>query len=129
MASLEKQAHARQGWVRIVCTAAVLTAVVGAAALAQDIIKTRQAGMKAQGQAMKTIDGIIKAGGSAADVVAPATKIHEVAMLIPSLFPAGSDQGDTGANKEIWDKFDDFKAKASDLEAQSKMLIDAANSG
>ncbi|HVM84241.1 MAG TPA: cytochrome c [Candidatus Binatia bacterium] len=120
---------ARKVWVRGLCAAAILS-VAGVAAVAQqDVLKTRQADMKANGEALKTIDGIIKAGGNPQDVVAPANKIAETAALIPSLFPAGSDQGDTGANKEIWDKFDDFKTKASNLENEAKMLAAAGQAG
>jgi cytochrome c556 len=118
----------RKFWARAMGAAALL-AVAGVAVAQQDVIKTRQADMKANGEALKAIDTIIKSGGNPADVVAPANKIAETAALIPSLFPAGSDQGDTGANKEIWEKFDDFKAKASNLETQAKMLAAAGQAG
>jgi cytochrome c556 len=118
-----------RAWFGAVCVTAVIS-VGGLAALAQDdILKTRQADMKANGEALKAIDTIIKANGNAADVVAPANKIAATGALIPSLFPAGSDQGDTGANKEIWQNFDDFKTKASNLETQAKMLAAAGQAG
>ena len=116
-------------WLRIACAAVILSAAGVAAVAGEDVIKTRQADMKANGEALKAIDAIIKANGNAADVIAPANKIAATAALIPSLFPAGSDQGDTGANKEIWDKFDDFKAKASGLEDEAKMLAAAGQAG
>ena len=119
----------KKAWIGIACAVA-LVSVAGVAAVAQeDVLKTRQAAMKENGEALKAIDAIIKANGNAADVVAPATKIAETAAKIPDLFPAGSDQGDTGANKEIWQNFDDFKAKASNLENQAKMLAAAGQAG
>ncbi|HWA49353.1 MAG TPA: cytochrome c [Dongiaceae bacterium] len=94
-----------------------------------DVIKQRQADMKANGASMKAINGILEANGPAADVAAEATKIHEKAMEIATLFPAGSDQGDTKAKPEIWQTPDDFAAKLKALQDESAMLVTAANGG
>ncbi|HVO01440.1 MAG TPA: cytochrome c [Candidatus Cybelea sp.] len=107
----------------------MILSLVGVAAVAQDVLKQRQDAMKGNGEALKTIDGIIKANGNPGDVAAPANKIADTAAQIPSLFPAGTDQGDTGANKEIWQNFDDFKAKAANLQEQAKMLAAAGQAG
>ena len=102
----------------------------GMAALAQqDAIKARQAAMKANGQALKSIDRIIRADGNPADVLAPANKIADIAAQIPSLFPPGSNGGKTEADPAIWQKFDDFAAKAANLQSQARMLAAAAQTG
>src|ERR1043165_7954145 len=77
-----------------------------------DVIKERQALMKDQGANMKAMNGILEAGGPVADMAAPAAKLHEDSLKIPTLFPAGSDQGDTKAKPEIWASMADFEAKA-----------------
>jgi cytochrome c556 len=119
----------KKAWIRAACTVAVVTAGGMAAWAADDVLKTRQDDMKTMGAQLKAIKGIIDASGNAADVVGPANKIVEVAGLIPSLFPAGSDKGDTGANPEIWTKPDDFKAAADNLKTQALALASAGQSG
>jgi cytochrome c556 len=108
---------------------AVLLCAAIAALAQQDTIKARQAAMKANGQALKSIDRIIRAGGDPADVIAPADKIAEIAAQIPSLFPPGSNGAKTEADPAIWQKFDDFSAKAANLENQARMLAAAAQTG
>src|ERR1043165_4329639 len=112
----------KTAWAKAVCAVAALTVGGVAAWAADDIIKTRQADMKEMGKSLKAIKGIIDANGNAADVVGPANKIVEVAGLIPSLFPKGSDQGDTGANPEIWTKSDEFQKYAGTLKEQAQAL-------
>jgi cytochrome c556 len=112
-----------------------VAAAVGFAAIASlsqaqtDVIKERRELMKSNGAAMKAINGIIEAGGPAADVGAEAAKINGVSMQVASLFPAGSDQGDTKALPEIWQAPDDFAAKLKALQDESAMLVTAAAGG
>ena len=112
-----------------------LASAIGFAAVASlsqaqtDVIKERQALMKSNGGSMKAINGIIEAGGPAADVGAEATKIHDASMKVATLFPAGSDQGDTKALPEIWQNPDDFAAKLKVLQDESAMLVTAATGG
>jgi cytochrome c556 len=124
MARLNKTA-----WIKAVGVVAVLTAGGVTAWAADDIIKTREADMKEMGKNLKAIKGIIDSGGNAADVVAPANKIAEIAGLIPSLFPKGSDQGKTGALPVIWEKWDEFTKHADDLKSEATMLASAGQSG
>ena len=119
----------KAAWFQAVGVVAVVAAGSVAAWAADDILKTRQDDMKVMGKQLKAIKGIIDAGGDAAEVVGPSNKIVEIAGLIPSLFPEGSDQGDTGANAEIWQKFDDFKAHADSLKTEAGMLASAGQSG
>jgi cytochrome c556 len=119
----------KKAWFLAACAAAVLTAGGVAAWAADDVIKTREADMKAMGKSLKAIKGIIDANGSAADVVAPANKIAEVAGLIPSLFPKGSDQGETEALPVIWEKWDEFTKHADSLKTEATLLASAGQSG
>jgi cytochrome c556 len=119
----------KTAWIKAVGAVVVLTAGGITAWAADDVIKTRQADMKEMGKSLKAIKGIIDADGNAADVVAPANKIVEVAGLIPSLFPKGSDQGKTGALPAIWEKWDAFAKHADDLKNEATMLASAGQSG
>jgi cytochrome c556 len=118
----------KTAWIKA-AGAVVILAVGGVTAwAADDVIKTREADMKEMGKSLKAIKGIIESG-NAADVVAPANKIAEVAGLIPSLFPKGSDQGKTGALPAIWEKWDEFTKHADDLKSEATMLASAGQSG
>jgi cytochrome c556 len=119
----------KTAWAKAVCAVAAFTVGGVTAWAADDIIKTRQADMKEMGKSLKAIKGIIDAGGNAADVVAPANKIVEVAGLIPSLFPKGSDQGKTAAMPAIWENWDAFTKHADDLKGEASMLVSAGQSG
>jgi cytochrome c556 len=119
----------KTAWIKAVGAVVVLTAGGVAAFAADDVIKTREADMKEMGKQLKAIKGIIDSGENAADVVAPANKIVEVAGLIPSLFPKGSDQGKTGAKPEIWENWDAFAKHADDLKNEAAMLASAGQSG
>jgi cytochrome c556 len=119
----------KTAWIKAVCAVVVLTVGGVTAWAADDVLKTRQADMKEMGKSLKAIKGIIDADGSAADVVAPANKIVEVAGLIPSLFPKGSDQGKTRALPVIWEKWDAFTKHADDLKSEATMLASAGQSG
>jgi cytochrome c556 len=119
----------KKAWFRTACAVAVLMAGGVAAWAADDVLKTRQADMKEMGKSLKAIKRIIDDNGSAADVVAPANKIAEVAGLIPSLFPKGSDQGKTGALPAIWEKWDEFTKHADSLKNEATMLASAGQSG
>src|SRR5262245_49271303 len=123
MARLKKTA-----WMKAAAAVVVLTVGGVTAWAAEDIIKTREADMKDMGKSLKAIKGIIDSGGNAADVVAPANRIVEVAGLIPSLFPKGSDQGKTGALPVIWEKWDAFTKHADDLKTEATMLASAGQS-
>ena len=119
----------KTAWIKAVGVAVVLTAGGVTAWAADDVIKTRQADMKEMGKSLKAIKGIIDADGNAADVVAPANKIVEIAGLIPSLFPKGSDQGKTAALPNIWENWDAFTKHADDLKSEATMLASAGQSG
>jgi cytochrome c556 len=121
-------------WIRrragMTAVAMALVLCAGMAALAQqDPVKARQAAMKANGQALRSIDRIIRANGDPAAVIAPANKIADIATQIPSLFPPGSSGGKTEADPAIWQKFDDFSARAANLQNQARMLAAAAQTG
>jgi cytochrome c556 len=61
--------------------------------------------------------------------VTAATTIHSTAQKIPSLFPAGSNTGDTNALPAIWEKNADFVAAAKKLEDASAAVLAKAQAG
>ena len=114
---------------KFLCVAAALVLVFSGVAATVQAGMSRQDTMKEIGKNMKAIKGIIGVGGPAADAAAPAQKIAELAAMIPSLFPEGSDTPDDSAKAEIWQNWDDFTAKAKALEEAATMLVSAAGGG
>jgi cytochrome c556 len=99
-----------------------------------DAIAERQKLMKGNGAAAKAIDDFVESGiGTADDVAKGAATIKDAAGKIPGLFPSGTSIDDniakTAAKKEIWDNFDDFKAKAAKLGSLASDLEAAAATG
>ncbi|MGQ9369767.1 c-type cytochrome [Azospirillum sp. ST 5-10] len=93
------------------------------------IVATRKDGFEANKKSMGAIKAILETGQPMAAVGDHARAMGAFAATIPSLFPAGSDQGDTEARPEIWSRFDDFTAKAKDFETAAKALEEAAAGG
>lgn len=118
---------------KLFAAALVATALLGTAGIVvaqnSEPHEAREKAMKAMGGSMKAIKDIVGNGGPAADIVAPAQKIAEIAATIPSLFPEGSDLEDDEASPDIWTHWDDFTAKAKTLETEAGMLASAAGGG
>jgi cytochrome c556 len=96
---------------------------------ADDAIAERQKLMKAQGAAMQSISGKLKAGQVQA-VAEDARKLEETSKQITKLFPEGSVNPSTSrAKPEIWQKWSEFEGYAKTLEAKAEQLEQAAKSG
>jgi len=78
---------------------------------------------------MKQIGGAAKAISGGADVAANAQKIVDLAGQVPMLFEANEITGDSTALPAIWENYDDFTAKAGNLQAAAQAVVDAANGG
>lgn len=114
----------------VAALAAAAVAVPLAMSMAQgDPIAARKALFQSNRTSMAAIKAVIDANGPTAGAEAPALQLVSNSQNIPTLFPAGSDKGDTKARPEIWAKFDDFKAKAGGLGTAGENLAAAAKSG
>ncbi|WP_448203992.1 c-type cytochrome [Azospirillum sp. sgz302134] len=113
---------------RITLAAAAALLLVGGPALAQDTIKTRKDGFEATKKAMAEMKDLLQ-GDKVAPVGAVAQRVGAFATQLPTLFPAGSDKGDTKAKADIWANFGDFSTKAKDFESAAKALETAAATG
>lgn len=116
----------------------VLMAAVGAAVLfsgiavsQEDPIAARKALMKANDAAARTGFGMMmgKVPFDAAAAAEAMNKIADDMAIFPTLFPEGSDTGDTKASPEIWANMDDFKARAEKLATDAKAAAEAAAGG
>ncbi|ALJ34525.1 cytochrome c [Azospirillum brasilense] len=101
---------------------------VGGTAMAQDPIKARKDGFEANKKAMAEIKDLL-GNDKVAQVGPVAQRMSAFGAQIPTLFPAGSDKGDTKAKADIWANNADFAAKAQAFEAAAKGLEAAAASG
>ena len=113
--------------VKAAAIGAVVLATVGGA-MAADVIAERKAGFKANADATRAIKAAVDAG-KPADAVAHAETVAAYAARIPSLFPAGSGEGDTRAKPEIWAEFARFEQLAAANGEAAAKLAEIARSG
>lgn len=107
--------------------------VVGGLAAAQqmmkvgsgDIVADRQRLMKLNGASMKDIGDKAKAGNIEA-IQVNAETVALNAMHIPALFPEGSLSDKSNAKPEIWQRADEFRAAAKNLQTMAEKLRDTA---
>ena len=109
-----------------------LFANAASAASADDAIKQRQAAMKQIGGQMKVIKDYLGGSGTAADVVAGATKINGLSKSTPALFVEGTALGDSGISTEtealpkIWQDTAGFQDAWAVLVRESEKLAQVA---
>ena len=119
---------------RLKLALAVLTLGAGLAGLAMaddDPITTRQDIMENNQDAVKlSFDMALGKQPYDADKAAAAMKtIQDDMAVFPTLFPEGSDQGETSASAAVWQNMDDFKAHAAKLAADAKAAEAATTNG
>ena len=94
-----------------------------------EAITQRQALMKEQGAAMRSISDKLKAG-QVQTIAADADKLQETSKKITKLFPEGSVNANTSrAKPEIWQKWSEFEGYAKSLETKAGQLESMAKSG
>jgi len=96
---------------------------------ADDPIAARKANRKEVGDLAKQIKAVVDAGGPASSIVAPARKIAALEGPFETLFPPGSDKGDTKALPAVWTDWNGFQADSKTLVTQANALADAAAAG
>ena len=110
------------------------TGAVAAEPSPADLVAYREATFSSLGDHMKALGMMVK-GKVPMDktaMVAHATAMHEVSMVIPSLVPDGTGPDvvpDTEALAKIWQDKPGFEAKAKALQDESSKLIAAAQGG
>ena len=124
-------------WIAI-AAAGVVTVTAGAAAFAADepanVIKYRQAFMKANSAHITMISAVVKGEVSWTDELAGnAHALHGQSKNLLRLFPEGSGKGDTDVESValpvIWERWGEFEAAATAFETESAKLVEAVESG
>ena len=122
-------------WIAIAAAGALVTT---AAAFAADepanVIKYRQALMKANGAHITMIAAVVKGEVSWTDELAGnAHALHEQSKNLLRLFPEGSGKGDTDVKSValpvIWERWGEFEVAATAFETESAKLVEAVESG
>ena len=114
------------------CAALLAVSFAVPAALASDEgeIKYRKSVMKAVGGHMGAIGGIMKQEtANAANLQVHTDGMLQLANITASLFPAGSDFGETTVLPVIWEKPDDFAAAVKQFQDAAQKMADAGKSG
>lgn len=92
------------------------------------VVAYRQGVMKSFGGHMQALKAIFAEGQKQ---FLPSALPHGEAILglaksIPAMFPEGSEYRKSAAKKEIWKNFDDFNARAQNLERLAQEFVQAA---
>lgn len=105
--------------------------LISLAFAADDPIAARKDVMKHNGGAAKIAVDMIKGDKpfDAAAAAAAMQTLQDDMVTFVTLFPAGSDKGDTSASPKIWEDMDGFKAAAAKLAADAKTAGEAAAQG
>ena len=105
--------------------------LAGMALAADDPIQARRDIMKSNNEAAKVTFGMVmgKVPYDATQAAAAMKALQDDMAVFPTLFPAGSDTGETQASPAIWQNMDDFKAHAEKLAADAKLAEAAAPNG
>lgn len=112
---------------------AAALAGVPAAEAADDpanVIKYRQMVMSSIGAHIGAIAAVLKGEVSFSGHVAKhARAMHAASLMIPDIFPPGTDVGETRAKPEIWQNWAKFEAAYKSLQSESGELARVADSG
>jgi cytochrome c556 len=115
---------------RLLSGAALAAVVAVPVALAQaNVITIRKDGFKGMESNLEAIQRIVEGRQPTAGAVAPARAIAAYAPTIATLFPPGSDSGDTRAMPTIWSDRAGFERAASAFVTQANALVAAAEGG
>lgn len=113
-----------------ICVVFSLSAIGFARAEGLDVIAVRQAGYAMQGGDFAYIRSVVAAKGDVKPLEVPAKAIAKWAVVIPTLFPPGSDKGhDTKALPEIWSDKAGFDKISVALVAAATKLAESAKAG
>jgi cytochrome c556 len=106
-------------------------ALAGMALAADDPIQARRDIMKSNNEAARVAFGMVmgKVPYDATQAAAAMKALQDDMVVFPTLFPAGSDTGETQASPAIWQSMEDFKAHAEKLAADAKLAEAAAPNG
>jgi cytochrome c556 len=115
---------------RLLAGAALAVTIAVPLALAQgDVLTARKDGFKMLAANMEAIQKVVQERQPVAAAVAPARAIAEHAPKIKTLFPPGSDAGQTRALPAIWSDRAGFDRVADAFVTQANALVAAAEGG
>lgn len=96
---------------------------------ADAVIKFRQAVMKAQGGHMGAMAQIVRGKVDYPDqLLVHAKALNDIAENVDTLFPEGSDFGETEAKEEIWSNWDKFKKASERLGNEAQAFVKTVES-
>jgi cytochrome c556 len=94
-----------------------------------DIITVRQTAFDLNNASFAFIRSVVQAKGDVKPLEVPAKAIARWATVIPTMFPAGTNKGETKALPEIWSDSAGFKKDADALHDAAVKLADASKAG
>ena len=103
--------------------------IAAARAEGPDIITVRKTAFDLTNASFAYIRSVVQAKGDVKPLEGSAKAIARWATVIPAMFPASTEDGDTKALREIWSDPAGFKKDADALHDAAMKLADAAKAG
>ncbi len=94
-----------------------------------EIIEQRKDLFQVNRSAMGGMKKVFDSGGELAALVVHAQAIADSAAELPSLFPVGTESGDTKVRPTIWDNTADFEARFAKLRTDALQMLAVVESG
>lgn len=91
-----------------------------------DVIAQRKEDFKSNRANLGAIKKIVDDGADPSGALEPAKAMVAFGQKIPSLFPKGSDAGDTAAKPDIWTDWAGFEGAAKNFTDAAQKVADAA---
>lgn len=111
-------------------TALAATPFLAAQAEPTGVVAYRQATMKSLGAHLNSIKALVQQEPSLIDQAGiHAQSIQHLAVVIPAMFPEGSEDPESEALPSIWEDPEGFEEASNTLAETSASLIEAAESG
>jgi len=133
---MAKSVRGRYRPIRFVLLASVLGGLSSVGCLADDPLAAslhRQAVMDGMADDVKAIKLYLQGNSQRAAAITASQDLQAKALIVPTLFPKGSDSGalpgKSAAKPEIWDNPDDFQQLEAALKDNSKALSKAIDGG
>jgi cytochrome c556 len=117
---------------KLVLMSVLATAIVSAALAheghehATGVVRERMELMTEMGKRLLASSKRLRANRDLEGVTSDARAIQSLALKMTALFPPGSTQSPTAAKPAVWQDWDDFSARARDLEKESEKLVNTS---
>jgi len=112
--------------IRILAALAVMSALTTPSFANEDAVKYRKGVMSAIGGTMGSLAAVLKGKAPMSHAPALSNAMAQLSMVVPDIFPAGSDSIDSRAKEEIWTQKEKFATAVKTFQAAAMNISKAS---